>query len=196
MYELYLKLKNLDFPLEEININLDAFKVIPTVVLYRGIVNAYINSVHPLSEINKLDPRLRGERLAQRSKQTRLWAAFFAPIATVTIMTFIQRGFPLSIDVTSPIKSILPDSTSSLGEVNDKEAATSVKNAFLFLFLNNKLKTLSCNFKSMSTGQRLKFIFKTLSKIFLIFAFIYYFLDPSIVLSYLANLSLYDLAKI
>jgi hypothetical protein len=194
--DLYLKLKDFKLPLGDVQVHLDMFKVIPTVYIYRGIVNAYINSAYPLSEINKMDAKTQAERLFQRGKATRLWAAYFAPIATVTILTFIQRGFPLSIEIGSTLKSFLPNYFPSLGEVNDKEGITSVKNAFLSLFLSNKLKTLSCNLKSMSTGQLFKFIFKTLSKILLILILVYYFVDPSIALSYLANLSLYDLAKI
>jgi cytochrome c oxidase subunit 2 len=197
--QIFSKFNGFNLPVGNITMTVEAFKFVPTILIYRGIVNAYINSSWPLDIINKMEPKLREEHLIRRGHATRLWACYFAPIATVTILAFVQKGFPISFNVNDTLNSILPDNSplsAASQEVKDNEVGTSVKNAFIYLFLSNKLKKLSCYLKGMSTWQIFKFIFKTLSKFILIIVFIYYYIDSKVVLSYLAKISLYDLAKI
>jgi midasin (ATPase involved in ribosome maturation) len=54
--ELILKFKKLEFPLKDVKIDLDFLKVVPTLWLYRGIVNTYINSAYPLSTVQNMVP--------------------------------------------------------------------------------------------------------------------------------------------
>lgn len=203
--EVYMSCRNLNFPIKDVSINIDMFKFIPrppaihfvTIFIFRSIVKTYINAAYPLSDIHKMEPRLREEHMIMRGKATRLWACYFAPIATATILVFVQKLNPITISnisVRDTFSWLHSDSISSSGV--DKDANTSIKNAFLYLFLSNKLKTFSLNLKNMSTGQLFKFIFKTLSIYLLIFAFIYYNIDFNVLLINLVKISLYDLAKI
>jgi len=42
--EIYTKFSSLNFPLGNLTVVLDAFKFVPAILIYRGVVNAYINS--------------------------------------------------------------------------------------------------------------------------------------------------------
>ena len=121
-------------------------------------------------------------------------------------MLFIQKGILPGISINwETINSVLPltKSTSegliSFGAELEKGTDSSVKNAFIFLFLSNKLNSLFFKLKKISISQLIKFIFKALSSLLLWLLFIYYSVDPTfgrVILSNLATITLYDLAKI
>lgn len=63
--ELYLRLKNFNFPmpLTNLKIAVDIFQFIPAIIIYRGVVRSYVNTFHPLTEINLMEPVKRAEFL-------------------------------------------------------------------------------------------------------------------------------------
>lgn len=70
--ELYFKLKNMEFPLSEVSVSLDMFKVVPTLWLYKGVVKTYIESSFLLRETRNMTPPNLKEGLSSRQRQSRL----------------------------------------------------------------------------------------------------------------------------
>jgi hypothetical protein len=169
--ELYEYLRDLNFPLlKDISINVDLFKFIPTILVYRGLVGGYIKHAYPLEAINKLNEAERIKFMLERKHATLLWASFFAPIATVTILTFLSRANPLSLNfggeslnsISRPTFLVGQGNTSSVEEIIGNntevktEGGTPIQRAFIFLFLSQNFKTLKFQFQSMNKGQVLK----------------------------------------
>jgi len=212
--ELYLKLNNMEYPLKNVDVSLNLFKVVPTLWWYRVIEITYTNSAYHLSESKKMSPskldrwllhRPLSLRLRDKGKgrATRMWSAFFVLIATVTIIIFLQKGFLSGnffnyepAEGGETINQVYPLSYPTFEGLVEEGIGSSVKNAFILLFLSNKLNSLSLKLKKMSMRQLIKFIFKALSSLLLFLLFIYYNVNPSVILSYLITITLYDLAKI
>jgi hypothetical protein len=148
--ELYEFLRDLKFPLlKDISINVDLFKFVPTILIYRGIVGGYINHAYPLEALNKMNEADKIKFMLERKYSTRLWAAFFAPIATVTIITLLNRANPLSLtfggESLNSISSLWQGNTSSVEEVIGNntevktEGGTPIQRAFIFFISKSKL---------------------------------------------------------
>jgi hypothetical protein len=121
----------------------------------------------------------------------------------VTIIIFLQKGFLSGnffnyepAEGGETINQVYPLSYPTFEGLVEEGIGSSVKNAFILLFLSNKLNSLSLKLKKMSMRQLIKFIFKALSSLLLFLLFIYYNVNPSVILSYLITITLYDLAKI
>lgn len=93
-----------------IDISINFIKFVPSVWLYRKIVRVYSDTLYPLSEGEKLSDIQRKAWMMDRRRATLLFSTFFAPIATVTLITFVQRGLSNAFNY-----SIVsgPDATSS-----------------------------------------------------------------------------------
>lgn len=190
------------FPLEDVNVSFDLLKIAPTIYFYRQIVSTFVDILYPLSHMLNFKPEIDKDNWLMGRRQTsRLRCAFCAPIATATLIMFIQKvffsGINFSFNEMETIYLVLSQSIPGTEDaVVDVGTNSLAQKAYILLFLSKKLNSLYLKLKQMSIGQLIKFIFKTLSSLLLILFFINYIVDPKGILPYFAKITLYDLAKI
>jgi hypothetical protein len=95
--EAILRVKQLNFPFDNVQVVLEPFKFIPTALVYKQVVKTFANYFHPMSEAPS--PQFKKER-AHYLHRRRLGIASFmigaAPIITSSLIFFVQKSYSIS----------------------------------------------------------------------------------------------------